>query len=594
MRLVFAIISFCLAAVFLGAGVAQRTVFLQPGSIDQSFSAQTEAVYTVVTPEVLEQHPGGPTLSASGDAAVAVAFGRLDDMMAWIGNAAYAKVSLANSGEIKVEQIQAGDSKDVLADQAVTGTPYGSDLWLSQGVGERTAQTTANMPDGYAAIVASDGTAAAPEELALSWPVDNATPWVGPFFVLGAMFFAVGAVLVTLHWIENHRPGGPRRKGSAVIKAPKQKAITRAKGPKRRELGPVRRRSRAGFIAIPALLSAFALTGCSPQYWPSGTTLEPAPTETAVVKGADGETLLQPAVTVPQMTRVLGEISTYTATADAAIDTKLLTERFAGPALAARTANYQIRAKKSDYAAMAAIPANPLTITLPQQVEHSWPRLVMTVSQNDADPSLAPVALVMLQNAPRSNYQVFYAITLVPNAQSPKLAPASIGAPRIPADSKLLKVQPNQLAAAYADVLMNDTASQYAPLFQVDGDTLRTQLGKAGQDAIRAQLPANSAIEFSAGAGSGPALTLASNDSGGIVAVQVDQTRKITPTDGGVVGFAEGSASAALSGFTAKSARGVQSTSGLQLLFYVPAVDSTEPIRLLGWTESLIAASEVP
>ncbi|MFM6974257.1 MAG: hypothetical protein ACKOXM_03840, partial [Agromyces sp.] len=69
--------------------------------------------------------------------------------------------------------------------------------------------------------------------------------------------------------------------------------------------------------------------------------------------------------------------------------------------------------------------------------------------------------------------------------------------------------------------------------------------------------------------------------------------RRITPTDGGVVGFADGSASAALSGFTAKSPRGVQSVSGLQLLFYVPSVDSNEPIRLLGWTESLTVASEI-
>jgi hypothetical protein len=38
----------------------------------------------------------------------------------------------------------------------------------------------------------------------------------------------------------------------------------------------------------------------------------------------------------------------------------------------------------------------------------------------------------------------------------------------------------------------------------------------------------------------------------------------------------------------------VQRVIGVQLLFYVPSVGSDEQIRLLGWSESLIGASEVP
>ena len=50
----------------------------------------------------------------------------------------------------------------------------------------------------------------------------------------------------------------------------------------------------------------------------------------------------------------------------------------------------------------------------------------------------------------------------------------------------------------------------------------------------------------------------------------------------------------ALSGFDDKSAKGVQRVVGIQLMFYVPAVGADEQIRLLGWSESLIGASEVP
>ena len=587
MRLVLAIVSFCLAVVFLGAGIAGRTIFMQPVSDAQHVNATTEAVYTMVSADVLAQHTGTTEVTVKNDKGpVVVAYGRTNDMLAWIGKADYASVTLDGT-ELKVEQVSgAGANADSVV--PVTGTPAGSDLWLTEASGDKAVTLSANLPAGYAAIIASDGEQAAPASITVQWAQDAYTPWVGPFLVLGAIFFIAGAILFWLYWRDNHRKG-PRRRSNVPIEAPKQRAIA-SKAPKRKELGPAPTRRRL-FVAL-ALVAPLALSACSSDYWPGrATTVEP--TATATAESADGTSTLEPAVTVDQMQRILSEISAFAATTDAALDAGSLTQRFAGPALEARQANYTIRKTKTEYAAPAAIPAAPLTITLPQQVDNSWPRLVMTVSQDAADSSKPPVSLVMIQNTPRDNYHVFYAITLVPNAQSPQLAPASIGAPRIPADSKLLKVQPNQLATSYADVLNSDTASQWATFFLTDGDTLLQQLGKAGQDAIRGQLPSNAAISFTAAAGSGPALGLATNDAGAIVSVQVDQVRKITPTDGGTTGFADGSASAVLSGFTGKSASGVQSTSGIQMLFYVPAVGSTDPIRVLGWTESLIAASEI-
>ncbi|MFM6974450.1 MAG: hypothetical protein ACKOXM_04870 [Agromyces sp.] len=591
MRLVLSIVSFSLAVIFLGAGIAQRTIFLQPGSVVETVSAPATTVYTVLGPSVLQQHSGAPTLSATGTGTMTVAYGRTDDVLAWIGAAEYTQVDIVD-GQTNVQTVTPDSETVVEPDAPSTGSPAGSDLWLNEGTGDGAAFVTSNVPDGYSAIVAADGSAPAPSDLRIAWPIDNSTPWVGPFLVLGAVLFIVGAVLFWLNWRDTHR-AGPRRKGVPAIESPTRRALPASRAPKRRELGPARGR-RAFFTAVALVtVTPVLLSGCSAEYWPGGTgssgDATPAPTTTS----ADGTTSLEPAVTVPQMERILSRISEFANAADTGLARDQLSLRFAGPALAARDANYVIRSRKADYAVPVPIPAQPLTITLPQQVDRSWPRLVMTVSQNADDPTQAPVALVLLQNSPRDNYHVYYAITLVPNAQSPQLAPASIGAPRLAADSKLLKLQPNQLGAAYGDVLNQGEASQSAPLFLADGDTLLQQLGLAGQEAIRAQLPANSAIAFSASPGSAPALALATNDAGAIVAIEVDQLRRITPTDGGVVGFADGSASAALSGFTAKSPRGVQSTSGLQLLFYVPSVDSGLPIQLLGWTESLIAASEI-
>jgi hypothetical protein len=94
--------------------------------------------------------------------------------------------------------------------------------------------------------------------------------------------------------------------------------------------------------------------------------------------------------------------------------------------------------------------------------------------------------------------------------------------------------------------------------------------------------------------GARPDAAPAPHDSGALVTASIEQTEKVTPNDGGTIGFEAGAPRAALSGFTEKSARGVQRVIGVQLLFYVPSVGSDEQIRLLGWSESLIGASEVP
>lgn len=598
MRLVLTIVSFCLALVFLGAGIAQRTVFLKPDSVSMSIDAKTSNVYTVISAEALRQHSGAVTVTAQGSGPVVIAYGRTDDVQAWIGAAHYTRLSPEGANALKASNV-VPELTDVDPNIPVTGSPAGSDLWISEVSGTGGASLNGELPEGTAAIIASDGQNPAPANIKVAWRLDSSTPWAGPLLSVGALFLLVGLVFLLFFLRDHLRGGGPRRKGPASIEhqQPSQKAIT-AKGPKRKELGPARGRRTGGrvsrWITIPMIgVGAFALSGCSPSYWPAQTVHSTA-AASAQVLSADGQQKLEPAVTEAQAERILAQISSFTANADSTMAADTLSQRFAGPALAARLANYQIRAKKSDYAAPTPIPAAPITLTLPQQVSNSWPRLVLTVSQDPSDSNLAPVALVMLQDSPRVNYHVYYAMTLAPKATSPRLAPATIGAPRVPVDSKLVEIAPNEVASAYGDVLTNDTSSAYNSLFNADDDTLRQQLGAAGQADVRSKLPANAAIAFSASSGNGPALGFATIDGGALVAVEVSQQRKITPTDGGVVGFGDGSASALLSGFAGKSARGVQSTTSLQVLFYIPAVGSTDHTRVIGWTANLIAASEIP
>jgi hypothetical protein len=201
----------------------------------------------------------------------------------------------------------------------------------------------------------------------------------------------------------------------------------------------------------------------------------------------------------------------------------------------------------------------------------------------------------MVQEKPRDNYLVTYAVSLEPKAKVPDLAPASIGSAVVPPDSKLLKLPPKDLAAAYADVLMNGDASKSAALFDANGDTLRTQVGaewKAKQKAdLQQKFGATSSLTFTNAVGSGPTIAMATNDSGAIVWTNLDETQTLKVVEAGAQVDA-GPTSAALSG-VASSKTGIASTYGYQLAFYVPPAGSSSKISLLGFAQGLVAAKEV-
>jgi hypothetical protein len=652
-RFVFAIVAFAAAAVMIGFGIAQRTVFLEPDRVSLSSSIETEVPYIVVEPSALEAYPGKQTLTASGSELVFMAYGRLSDVVAWIGDDEYATIGYdpadgelvtTDSADLEAEADEPGDeaaeettsptarpapsatpaptpeptagteadaSGELEVDPAAN--PAGSDLWLDEVSGERTVTTTIDVPEDIAVLIASDGTNPAPSKISLAWPLDNATPWAGPLLAGGGLLFLGGIVLVISGFLHHRRSRGPRRNQGPRGKlpsGPKPPALRRSQIGGRRAIGRAKRVALLPVIVLPVL----AFTACSSDYWPSfeqppastapATTEPPADpedaTETEAPDGDETETeALVPAVTVPQMERIMTNVSTTATEADAALDAGAAADRFTGPALEARKANYTIRTTLPDQPGPVPVPATAPTLILPQQVA-GWPssgRTVLVVGESSDDETVAPTAMFLQQMSPRENYKVVYAMALAPDADVPEVAPASIGAPLISPEFKGLVMQPDQVGAAYADVLINGENSSYAAMFSSEDDLLQQQLGVQGQQAIRADLAASSPtadIAFSNAVGTGPTIALATNDSGALVTADILQTERVTPNDGGTIGFQEGAPGAALSGFTGKSAKGVQRVIGIQMVFYVPAVGSEEKIRLLGWSESLIGASEVP
>ena len=619
MRFVFAIVAFIAAAVMIGLGIAQRTVFLEPDRVSMSVElAGGEADFIVIEPEALAAHPGKQTITVSGSPKVFLSYGRTSDVEAWLGETPYVSVGHeAGSEEFTNEIIitkPVDDSTPVVpettpptagaeTETAAAPSPAGSDLWLDEITDDLVLTTTIDVPEDIAVLVSANGGDELPARVKIDWPLDNATPWAGPLIVGGALVFLIGIALVIAGFMNHRRMRGPRRN---LPKGPRGKLPSAPKpgrtqiGGGRRSIGRAKRVTVVPFLVIPAL----ALSACSADYWPNfdqqaapATTAPATPLATTPMpteEPEDDAPVTQPAVTVPQMERIMRRVAVFATDVDASRDATVAAERFTGPALEARTANYAIRGSLAEHPLPTPIPASPLTLTLPQQAT-GWPRTVLTIAKNSDDPTVAPSALTLVQQSPRENYKILYAISLAPDAEVPEVAPASIGAAPISPEFKGLVMPTGQVAAAYADVLLKGEASEFFPMFDAEGDTLMQQLGPTGQQAINDGLPATVDASYSNVVGDSPTIALATNDAGALVSVSIEQTENVIPNDGGTIGFQPGPA-AALSGFTGKSAKGVQRVIGIQLLFYVPGVgnESEDQIRLLGWSESLIGASEVP
>ncbi|MDQ1128779.1 hypothetical protein [Microbacterium sp. SORGH_AS_0888] len=329
--------------------------------------------------------------------------------------------------------------------------------------------------------------------------------------------------------------------------------------------------------------------GCSPEAWPEfvGT---PAATPTPTVVDAEGQQ--RPAVTDAQAGQIVQRIAQTVAQADASTDANLAATRLDGAALAARTTDYTLRKQIPDYKALPAIPSDSLQIILPQAYDE-WPRTVMVV----ADQSTTSTIMMLTQKDPWSNYKLVYTGDLGGSTQLPDLAPWYIGASQVPPDSTFLTIPPEKLAAAYADVLTNGANSASATLFDESADAFSKNVAADRQkrlDEFNSTATKTGTLEFGAAAGSQTPLALATLESGAIVAVTIDETDTVKPSQADVLIKLENNPTVkALTGVS-ESQTGVTTTFQDQLFFYVPAQGSSEQIRVLGYSSNILDAKVLP
>jgi hypothetical protein len=578
-RFVLAIICFVIALGTLGTGVAQKTFLAGPSRVTMHTVSRTAAPVVVIDGAALNAYKQTQTVKLSGSETAFSAYGRTSDVLAWVGDAKYNEVSLNKKTGVLQSTFHDGKTDTV-------PNPAGSDLWLQQFVFGQATDFSVQIPSGMSVIAVSNGKLPAPSDISLSWPLDNSTPLAAPLILVGGIALVVGVILLLIAFYDLRRTRGPRRSQPRMPKLPRQPRYK----PKRREITASKgRRSIRNFVAVvPTIaISALLLAGCTAV--PAPTIATPTAVSTDSPLAADAKI---PAVTTPQLQEIVKNVAATVETSDASFNTKLLKTRLAGPALADRLANYVVRKAQPALAKSIAIPSGVVSINLPQaQTGNTWPRTVFTVLKSKIKSSLTYTALVLIQDTPRSNYKVNYAMTLEPNQSFPHVAPATVGTARLDPTSGFFKLQPAAIALAYGDILDKDTASPSYKLFQSKGDTFRTQVGMASKKAQAALLPATASLTYTNANGTGQVVVLATIDSGAIVAVDLNEIETVKPVQAGAAVNAPGQV-AALMG-TSTSTTGLVATYGDQLLFYVPAVGKSSKIVLIGYGQGLISAKVI-
>ncbi len=618
MRFVIAIVLFVTAFVSIGLGVAQRTVFRGPDHLSAAVDVTGGAPFVVIDGATLNANPGAQLVEVSGGSGpVFMAYGRTDDVDAWLQGEPVARLGYdAETSALVIAPSHDGDGtpapspspstsatpqadETAAADGAATdataaesdqqpataetstASPIGSDLWIQEFEGDGTLVRKVNVPSDVSVLIAADGVGAAPAHVSVTWPLDNSTPWSGPLIVGGIGALLLG--LASLVWALLHarRRHGPRRKTPRMPKPPRPAQLKPA--PRRAALTPAApeaaRGRRRAFVALPMLLAgALALSACSDGGAAPAAAPEASATPTVEID--------PPVVTKQQFTRIVARTVEAIAKADDGRDATLAATRLAGPALELRTANYTARGADSEIAAVPAVPAGEIGLVLPQQ-QHQWPRTVFAaVSGADG----AEYGLMFVQESPREQYKVHYLIRLTQSI--PEVAPIDLGAAPYDPDSKFLAEKPAQLAAEYGDVLITGDSSQFAAHFDPTDDRLRASLGADYKAQRRAELP-NAVVDFTSAAGSEAPLALATNDTGAIVAVDLRETETVTPAEQGAAINPKGAVKA-LSGKTTTT-KGIAAQYGMQVLFYVPPATAKDAkVRVLGFTQGLVSASEVP
>jgi hypothetical protein len=562
MRLVIAAAMFVVSIMLGLVGVGQRTIWAPPASVSISTNVQSTSPYVVLQHSLLAKHSGKPHIIISGGSAF-IASGREADVEAFIGKTSQTTVGLDAKGAQLATNTIIGGAQGV--------SPVGSDLWRDSISGTGKTTLVADASQDGAVVIASDGIAAAPQSVQIVWPIANDLFWSNLLLIFAGALLLAAVILNVIVRREDRLKNGPRRRLPKAPSGPKYRPRRKAR------FAPARGRRAAGrrAMVIPASLATLALlAGCSTAHSTSASSPSASPNATKQAP---------PVVIASQLQRILADVASAANAADLNNDKKLLEPRFTGPALNLRAVHYFLRSKDKTVPALPAIVARPISFSLPAATS-AWPRTIMAVTDEPGQTAL-PQLIVLQQADPRSNYQVWYTVRLMPGAKIPEVPAASSGAIPVGAKSLFLKVPPLSLPASYGDLINKGQSSLSAQLFDVSNDEFYKQVSTSQQQQVTNLK--NGKITFTHALGDSNVLALSTSQAGALVAVYMTDTYVIKPTKQGSAVGVSGQEALILGGNG--SSKGVRSIYGNMMLFYVPALSSNSKIRLIGVTQGLVS-----
>lgn len=565
MRFFLAAVLYLVSLAMIAVGIADRTIWAPADSKEYVVLLDGKSPYALVDHATLTKYPGQPILKVTGGSVNNIVIeARESDIVGWLGDDAQTRVVFDDSGKKLVFANINGPIRQT--------DPTVSDMWRVVTAGESEVVFAVEAKDEGALLITNNGLDAAPNSISLVWEIKHDLTPSNILILGGASLILAGVILNLFAYYNMRKKRGPRRRIPKAPQGPKYRPKRKSKVVHTRG-----RRSAKNFTAVVVtglVLSSLSACNLVPP------TATPTPTETAANQA-------DPAViSAEQISKIVADVVAVAAKGDEAKSAEELKSRFEGPALAARSAHYLLQSKSRTIKNLPSISGEIISFQLPA-ASRVWPRTAIVVTDSNAGDQL-PQVLVLQQSSPREKYKVWYNIAVLPGAKFPSVPTTEVGSIPVAADSLFLKVQPNQLAAVYGDLIDKGESSEFFTLFDLQDDAFYTQISKSQRDTITKLTKAT--VKVTHLLAEPNVIALATVDSGAIVAVYMNDVYEIKPKRRSAV-TVEGNEKLLYGG--QGSAKGIRSTYGDVLLFYVPSSASDEKVRTLGATQFLLSVKSL-
>lgn len=568
MRFVIATVLLVASGLSVLLGFAAREPFAQDSGHRVEFEVNSTFSYVVIPNSTLKAFDGEISVEASGGKEIFYADGREQDIQDWIGTSNYVRLNLKPvTFEPDISTITAG---------GLDADPAGSDMWRSQLTVKNNLLNVVSMYDDTAVLLASNGFSRAPDKIAIIWDAKPLVNWPQVLIIGGFVLLLAALIMNYVAFRHIRKLRGPRRRIPKSPTGPRYRRKIQKDVPVRGRRAVGKSNRRRLMAAPAAVISLSLLAGCS----------SPAATEEVKPKFESVNVV----VTEAQLQRIISDVATKVKDADQARDERTLITRVAGTALKVRKVQYFLQSKSKKIPKLPPIVATPITVALPMELPDpglGWqPRTLMVVTKAESE-SIPPQMLVLQQKTPRENYKLWYLIDLLPAAKFPNVAAQATGALPVTKDTQYLVTALKSIPYKYGDTINKGAVSKYAEEFDLASDGFYADLSESQiQQKIDVE-KVSATIKFQHSLGNPNILGLLTVESGGLVALTMNDTSTIRPKiRGAAVSVRELDQKTLLN--APGSATGLRIVYSNMLLFYVPTPGTQERIRLVGASQGLI------